>query len=183
MTEVSTAFFTVSHRSVSMLLARRNAKGYALGALALVAACGVMAALHDLRWVIVALMVVLLVSPLVLALLYLNHGLKKFTALNSLPHCVVFSAAGISLIVRRSPKPDPEEAAADTATAAATSGDVETVRLSIPRSRLGTMSVTAGGYLLIPVTDPDEGFLMIPETAFRSRDDIMAVANLLSVDS
>lgn len=93
---VCTPMFKVSGGRMARLLWSRHGHRPVLwlgGAVAVLAAWG---ALADLRLLIVALMILFLALPMVLGFLYLNHGLKKATALNMLEHRVcVCSDSGI----------------------------------------------------------------------------------------
>ncbi|MCM1152175.1 MAG: hypothetical protein NC328_00770 [Muribaculum sp.] len=42
----------------------------------------------DLRWIIVALMIICIIAPMIAAFLYIWHALKPVTAINTLPHSI-----------------------------------------------------------------------------------------------
>lgn len=49
----------------------------------------------DVRWVIIALMLVFIATPAILCYLYFFHGLRRSTSINSICHTFVFSHQGI----------------------------------------------------------------------------------------
>lgn len=86
--QIVTEEFTVSRSKFLMLMA----ECYALRPLtALAIAALVAAALGiaiDLRWLIIGLMVVCIVTPMVIAFLYFNYGLRPESFVNIVPHTV-----------------------------------------------------------------------------------------------
>ncbi len=178
---VSTTVFTVGQGKFAMRMASLHMRWFGVACLFAVVVCGFLAVIFDVRWFVVALMAVLFLIPLLWAFQYLNHGLRRFSAINSLPHRLVFSPIGITVCVNR--RPDPEEAETD-AEGMEESGDGDSgdsgewVGITLPYSRIGNKTVTRG-FMHLSVVEPDEGFLMVPEHAFGNVGDIRRAVAML----
>ncbi|MDE6668077.1 MAG: hypothetical protein K2K26_00170 [Muribaculaceae bacterium] len=86
-TYLTTVRFEMPHRIMATRLMTIYGRPWLYGAAILTAAAGI-AAIFDLRWLIVGLMILLIATPLMLALLYLNYGLRPACVANVLPHTV-----------------------------------------------------------------------------------------------
>lgn len=76
----------MSHAAFARELLLRHGKIPTMVFLVVATVCGALAAAGDLRWLVVMLMAVCLVAPLILAWLYMYHGMRPVTALNVAPH-------------------------------------------------------------------------------------------------
>lgn len=171
--EVTTGKFTVSGASFARRLVALHMRGFLLAVAVVLAVCGVLAAIHDLRWIIVALMVAMLLTPMLLALQYFNHGLRRVSALNTLPHRMVFSDGGLQVEVDRTFRDGSGDGKEEE-----DPGDCVTAVIEIPYSRIGGWSADVR-YLCLRTSGPDDGFLMVPDYAFRCREDIKRVGEIL----
>lgn len=87
----STPFFKNGGGVMARLLWGRYGRWPTMWLCLAAVALGVAGGIADLRLLVVALMILFLGLPMVLAFLYINHGLKKMTALNMLDHRVCVS--------------------------------------------------------------------------------------------
>ena len=118
----------------------------------------------DIRYSIISLMIIFLVSPLFIAYLYFYHGLKPMTAINIVPHRLTVSNNGIGIDIPDKPYPDKKE---------------ENIKGSAghaifhPYSSFGKYISGNTGFILI-FTDHNNGFLWVPYSTFlddtESRD-------------
>lgn len=126
------------------------------------------AATSDLRWIIVALMLVLLVVPMVGAMLYFNYGLRRECYMNIAPHKVAISSSGLRVDVYILKSAEDEEAD-DGAKAKAASRDEKVVdriySIDFPPERLGRYTVGSKG-ITLSVEAPGAGFVRLPYSAF-----------------
>lgn len=80
-----------------MVMLRRYGMWW-LGSVAALAAAGVVAGIFiDLRWIVVALMIVFILTPAVAAFLYFAHGLAPECVVNVVPHTVEFRAGELAV--------------------------------------------------------------------------------------
>lgn len=63
----------------------------------LILICGILSVCHDLRWIIIGLMTVFIICPMFIAFLYIYHGLKPLTVLNTIPHKLEFTIDQFSI--------------------------------------------------------------------------------------
>lgn len=125
----------------------------------------------DIRWLIVFFLVICVVSPMVLAFIFIFHGLRPSTASNLTPHTIEINKDGIHISIYRSTEEDGFELITTH------SYPFNTVR----RLWASQDAVTA---ILLP---PEKGFIWIPSAAFPSKekalDAFREMADKISVKS
>lgn len=169
-----TATFRMSGAAFAASMTRLYAMKWIWGAIAVVAACGLAAALSDVRWLIVALMVVFIVAPMVFAFLYFNHGLRLSCACNVLPHSLAFSERGITATVETAC----DDAGDGAEAPAADAGNGKTREFFFPAGSFRRYHV-AGDGVVLPLAAPEGGFLWIPAGAFSSRSDFNEAVGMI----
>ena len=112
----------------------------------------------DIRYSIISLMIIFLVSPLFIAYLYFYHGLKPMTAINIVPHRLKVSNNGIGIDIPEKPYPDKKEE-----NIKGTAGHA----IFHPYSSFGKYISGNNGFILIFV-DHNNGFLWVPYSTFRN---------------
>ena len=112
----------------------------------------------DIRYSIISLMIIFLVSPLFIVYLYFYHGLKPMTAINIVPHRLTVSNNGIGIDIPEKPYPDKKEE-----NIKGTAGHA----IFHPYSSFGKYISGNTGFILI-FTDHNNGFLWVPYSTFRN---------------
>lgn len=151
-----------------LVLARRYAAGIWIGAAA-IAGAGIAGSMWDVRWLIVALMLLLVLAPGVAALLYLGAATRPVSAANTLPHRIEFDPDGLRLMIR--PLSDDTLEDSETATEEARS-----VAVAVPYTDIRSIGTDSSA---ITVRLTDRQFVGIPYSAFSNPDHLAAVAALL----
>ncbi|MDE6336121.1 MAG: hypothetical protein K2L34_06090, partial [Muribaculaceae bacterium] len=82
-----------------------------LGILAIVALIAGIAI--DVRWAIIFLMVVFIITPLLMSFLYFFHGLRPTTAANVVPHTLIFTNNGITIRILEEKKEEESDIEVD----------------------------------------------------------------------
>lgn len=164
--------FRMSRGKFAMTMARLYGTPWIAGAAILAAASAIIGTAHDIRWLIVALMIVMIIAPMALALLYFNHGLKPASVLNILPHSIAADDGCLTIrVFDKMPgekKCDEEDEEDDKKLPAVTA-----VR-EIPTASLKPYHVGMDS-IVIPVDGKDGGFLWVPVSAFHSPDGFNAM--------
>lgn len=115
----------------------------------------VLSVVHDLRWVIVAFMIICIAAPMMLAFFYIFHGMKPITVINSLPHTLSFGEEGITATLL---SPHKNEETNETEY-------IELSRQLLPYSEIRSYKsgVTS---IILPFEKGDKGFIWLPVSAF-----------------
>lgn len=140
----------------------------ALAVLALSAALG--AAGGDLRWLIVAFMVICLLAPMVMAFLYFHYGLRPGCVVNVLPHTCTLTPSGLQVDVWRRPAPDDPEPTEEIPPARTR---------TFPYASIRPWTVGLDSVTLPLAPDCGGGFIWIPARAFDSPGDFTIFMKLL----
>ncbi len=187
METITTDIFKASGRSISRTMFMLYGKPWLIGTLLLVTPLIVLGCIHDLRWMIVALMAVFIVIPMVLAFLYLYYGMNKVSVINSTSHKFEFKDSGITSyiytlteIITHSANPDNDsmDDMDKEEYSVVTRHDLR-AKAEIPYSKIrgyvvGTSDIT------LHTEESGKGFLLVPLSVFPDRDrftraiDIMA---------
>lgn len=129
----------------------------------------------DIRYAIVALLLVFIVIPGLGACFYLWHGLAPATALNILPHHIIFSTDGMKVVVQTSPLEEKEnEDGLETEVQ-----EYETRCIEFPYNELDGYNPAKQG-IYVNLTDRKKGFLYIPYSAFNNTGDFKKALSLIS---
>lgn len=125
-------------------------------------AAAVLSVIHDLRWIIVALMIVCITAPMMLAFFYIFHGMKPVTVINSLPHTLSFGDDGITAVLLTQHKNEE-------------TNETEYIELSrqllpysgIKRYKSGLTSI------ILPFENGNKGFIWLPVSAFDDKNGML----------
>lgn len=113
---------------------------------------------QDLRWAVVAFMIVCLAAPMMLIFFYVYHGLRPVTVINTLPHTLCFDDDCIEATIFSECKNRE-------------TGDTEYKELSrrrLPYSGLARYK-TGLTSILLPFRDAEKGFIWLPVNAFNDK--------------
>lgn len=139
----------------------------------------------DIRWLIVALMVLLIIAPGLLSLLYLFRGTQPTTALNRTLHNVEITPEGIRIFiyeeVRRKPAEDEEDTTKEDEKS---DGDEEPFMIReafIPISEISRYRANSSAVILKFHTPG--AFLILPYSAFPSEDALRRAVEVLTKPS
>lgn len=123
----------------------------------------------DLRWLVIAAMIALLLIPMVSALLYFNYGLRRECYCNIPPHYLKISKEGISTVINISRISDDNEE------------DDEPKKnyreIFFPKKDFGSCLAISNSMRLR--IRPHRGFIIIPYEIFRSREDLEKAIDLI----
>lgn len=170
-----------------------------------VTVCAVLGIILDLRWFIVALMVVFILTPMLAALLYFNYGLRPEGFVNVLPHRVTIhpdgtiEAEAYFTVQNYEDEPDPWEKAdekwnkteEDAEENSNENSDEETGEKPAPaeperRSRTyrfirseSRPYTAAGSGICIHLSAPARGSIIIPYHAFASPEELRTAVGYL----
>lgn len=151
----------------------------------------------DVRWAIVFLMVVFIVTPLLMGFLYFFHGLRQTTASNVVPHTLLFTDNRFTIrILEEKKKEDPDSEEPDSYMKATPKAEDDTedktkeeetsdaekklkeekelttrYEFSIPYSAIERYQSGRDGFI-ISLKKPHQGFIWLPYTAFSKREDM-----------
>lgn len=130
---------------------------YILGGVVLL---GIVASFFDLRLLIMALMVVFIIIPMLMAMFYLNYGLREECFLNTVPHTLRHTDDGLEVTLIFSHPSEEEEGES-----------IEKIRrMSFSYNEIASLSVV-GSYTVAIMRKPLRGFVMIPRSAFAVDDE------------
>ena len=137
----------------------------------------------DLRVAIAALMVVCLLLPMLAAWIYFRHGLTFENSVNSLPHTVEITPAGIRIAIYARAIPDENitEKAAEKGHPHPEEPDTPAPRMFFyPPENIATYSAGASA-LRIPLrSKPDStGFLLLPYSVFTDTEEFKRAVKIL----
>ncbi len=124
--------------------------------------------IHDIRWGIVFLMLLFLVTPLLLFFLYLFYGLLPVSVMNVMPHSINICCDCIQAEIFRESIDDK-------------TGEIVMNPLSslkVPYSSIGKFNVGLSS-VVFPLQNRSKGFIWIPSSIFDdSHDFSMAIAEI-----
>lgn len=141
----------------------------------------------DLRWMVVALMLVFVVIPMVLAVCYYYFGLRRECYVNAFPHTLEITPEGITATMHfKSRRPAGENPADEMET----EPEEKIVTEFFPSEMLGDIRLGPSSFTL-PVTSRGEkaegmgkhrsaGFIWIPVEAFDCEEDYAAAVDMLN---
>lgn len=109
---------------------------------------------YDVRWFVVALMIVFLLIPMAFAFFYIYYGFAPVTVLNVLPHAVEFSSSGLWTVIYNGVNPESEDFR-------------EIDRIQMAPEQIGAYSIGLTS-LIVRHRNASDGFLWIPFSIFSS---------------
>lgn len=113
----------------------------------LLSIAGVLAAVDDVRWLLIIMMVIFLVFPFMATMFYFNHGLKEVSVLNAFTHRLIFIRRGVVITLYDEDQPFKSAL--------------------IPYSQIDKYYI-ASGCVIVPMKICSKGFLWIPTRGFDS---------------
>lgn len=121
---------------------------------------------HDIRWLIIFLMICFILSPMLMAFLYFYHGMRPSTSSNVALHRLSFTPEGITVTVYAEETPNDEvsheEASHETQPKPLHSA-------LYPYSAVKELS-TGPNAVIIRLSPPYNGFLWLPYNAFANQE-------------
>lgn len=157
--DAATSRFTIrpSRMLYEMIALFGSSWNYILGGMVLL---GIIASFFDLRLLIAVLMAVFIIIPMLMAMFYLNYGLREECFLNTVPHTLRHTDDGLEVTIIFS-HPSEED-------------DVERIekvrRMSFSYNEIASLSVGGSDTVAI-MRKPLRGFVMIPRSAFAEDDE------------
>lgn len=124
----------------------------------------------NLRFIIVAMMLIFIAAPLIAAYLYFSFGFSQYVAFNSLPHTLSFRPEGVDVNIF-TPAPEREEKASesededkdDAAEEEETPQEIVKT-IFIPREMMQKAEIHIDA-IIIPLKAEREGFIYVPRSA------------------
>ena len=136
--------------------------------LACILLLGIMVSFFDVRFLIVALMVIFIIIPMLMAMFYLNYGLREECFVNSVPHTLRHTGGGLeATLVFTSPSEEGEDETVD-----------KVRRMSFTYDEISSLSV-GGSDTVALLRKPLRGFIVIPRSAFAVEDDYYTFTRVL----
>lgn len=158
------------------LLLKALAKRYAAwiwGAAAAIIIAGGAGAMLDIRWLILALMLLFVLIPCLAALLYLSAATRPVAAANTLPHFIDFGTDALRLMVL--PRVEPTESDSDEQEPA----EAE----AAPPVPMAVSYADAKGYAVsdssLTITLTNHQFIWIPYYAFRDQTHLIEATTFI----
>lgn len=162
MAALTTSVFKVSRQAFAATMVRQFGLRWIIALCIAVCILAAVSLVCDLRWLIVALIFLLLVGPMMLAFLYFNHGLKKLSVANVVDHKLEFFIDKLKITIYA--KADPHDAGND---------DHDERRLysyDVNYSRISKIDISMSGVEL-SVDNAKEGILCIPAGVFAGEEE------------
>lgn len=133
-------------------------------ALSILIIAAAVVAIFDIRWLIVALMLICIVTPMVMAWLYFYYGLRPECFVNILPHRVLINTKGIKVFLLQGEEEEYKET------------EYVFDRAALKPFTIGMKSIT------VPVSRKNRitGFLILTSDAFGGVDRLNDAAGILS---
>ena len=164
-----TEVFRMGHGRFALKMASLYGKPWIAVCATLAIGFALVGIFHDLRWAVLSLMTVFLITPMALAFLYIYHGMRPMSALNVADHRI--SIGPDFLLATVYAKEEGTE-------------DGETVyrpltERALPYSALGRWQVGLDS-VTIPLTGEEKGFLWLPAEAFGGDSSLAAAMTELA---
>lgn len=173
--ETTTAAFAIGRgRFVKRLLGRSMRVVLICCIIPAVAAC--VGAFWDLRFLVLALMLLMILLPMVLSFLYFDKALTPYAAINIVNHRVEFLPGGlkITLLIPQPSEPD----SGYTEEIEKEEPDFRESEVLIPRSEIKSWCGDSQG-LTIALLTGKGAFLLIPYSAFNGTDSLKKCVDIL----
>ncbi|HBC21551.1 MAG TPA: hypothetical protein DC009_05625 [Porphyromonadaceae bacterium] len=185
---VTTAEFAIPKSKFLVSMAMRYARIPLYAIAAAIAACALLGCVHDLRWIIVCLMLALIIAPMAAVFLYFNYGLRPEGFVNVLPHRVTIRPGEIDVEAYFAPLPDFKDEDKDNDKDNDNGEAVETKEVE-RKAKVYKFAYqphkpyrTSTSAIYVNLAEPHHGFVTIPFAAFADATELeKAVAILLSL--
>lgn len=181
MTEICTPVFRVSHGAFLRQSLGNVAFWPIFFAGLFLLLSGIFAIFVDVRFFVVALMLVLVGFPMLLFFVYFSDALRSVNSLNVLPHSVTITTEGLLVVVYPPDKKNQgKEEGADTPGKTEENDTPEPVRKFIPAARMCSLrSVADGAVLHIKPEGEKMQILLFPTKAFEDTETCKATLSAL----
>lgn len=145
---MKTFSFKMSHSAFSRTIVTISGKPYIIS-LGILTILGVIIGIYvDIRYLILALIIVFIISPAVLSILYYSEGLKRISCLNVVNHSLVYDEDSVAIETY-----DDE--------------DFPIRKVVIPYDKLGKMIIGSESVTFM-LKERNDGFLWVPISAFEN---------------
>lgn len=189
---IETDIFQVPGKRFSMLLLSIYGKPVLFIMLPLVTAGMAAGIICDLRWIIVAFMLLCIVVPMQLSFMYFYHALRPVTAINATPHKIRFTADGmlISAYVKKTERQQESDIAGEKEKKSNRFGfkphrkkkpskkrDSQPTEYTLHSDKFipysSVCSYVAGiSSVTLHTSDPDKGIIWLPAKAFSGQENL-----------
>ena len=153
---------------------------------ALLAACALI--FSDLRFLILALMAVFIITPMAMAFLYINYALHPLVACNTLPHSLRLDSDSIIITVYARNTAEENKETADGEESSGRNPEIgedgdgagNTVQYAIPLTSFNKYYVVKSGAIFPFTLEGKSGFIYIPQSACKSQEDFLDLITYIS---
>lgn len=184
METITTDIFKANGTTISRTMLTLYGKPWIAGALLFVAPLIILGFIHDIRWIIVALMAVFVVIPMALAFLYLYYGMNKVSVINSTSHKFEFKDSGITSYIYKLSESLSNTENEGQENMESGNYEIETrhdlmAKTEIPYSKIKGYVVGVDDVTL-HTSDSGKGFLLVPLSVFPDKDRFTMAINLMA---
>lgn len=195
MSEQATPIFRMSQKSLLNTLRQLYGKWYIVTALSIMTVLILLSIItSDLRVVILALMFLFLITPMIIALLYINYALSPDISFNVLPHSIEREEGVIRITIyekregkKKENREDDEEdnSAGDNDAGDHDSGDEDNEESDSPIHTLSFKSadlssyIVFSNYIIVPFGNK-RGFIYLPLSIFKSGEEMLEYVKSLN---
>lgn len=165
---LETEIFRMGNRNFAFHMVSLYGKPWLVGSVILVALSTVFALTIDLRWAIIALIILFLVTPALLMFLYFFYGLNPVSAINVIDHRIRISDKGIEIDLFQ--------------TFLDEESGKEALRLSSTQNfAFESLEETVTGLssIIMSLRRPGKGFLWLPAHSYASPEDFAQAAKMI----
>ncbi len=179
---VTTAEYAIPKSKFLVSMAMRFARTPLYAIAAAIAVCALLGCVHDLRWIIVCLMLAVIIAPMVAVFLYFNYGLRPEGFVNVLPHRVTIRPGEVDVEAYFAPLPDFKDEEDNNSETIEPQEVERKTKLYTFAYRPHKPYRTSASAIHINLAEPHHGFVTIPFAAFADAAELeKAIAILLSM--
>lgn len=137
---------------------------------------------HDIRWLIVFLMICFILSPMLMAFLYFYHGMRLSTSSNVALHRLIFEPEGIKVTVYALETSDNRHDTVDNDSNGNEPIPEPLHSTNYPYTAIKEVS-TGPDSVILRLSPPYGGFLWLPYTAFGKSEMFSKALGMIRSDS
>lgn len=165
MKSISSEEFRISHSRFMTLMIARKGFWWIFTFFLLLGLSAVFGIFLDMRFFIVALMIIFILAPMMMFYLYFSIGTTRENAPNILPHRLILESEGITI---------------EVFVAGDDESEGRTALFSYPAERIGNYSLYGDGFL-IPIKGKEgkAGIVLLPYSALPSKELIEEASSIL----
>lgn len=143
-------------------------------ALAVIVTLGIIAGFFDIRLIIIAFLIVLIVFPAIVGFLYYSYALSRECFINRIPHSVRIAddSLEVTLYIKESQDESQDESEEDNEESYRTRKEI------FSPGNIGKLKINTDGAFLT-INDRHKGFLFIPYEAFEYKGDFITLTKRL----